>query len=42
MAPEASLGLEFIETYKSIRDMSAEQVLEEMKTRALLVGNATK
>lgn len=42
MAPDALVGLELLESYRSIKDMSAEQVLEEMKTRAFLVGSVTK
>jgi hypothetical protein len=42
MAPDALVGLGFIENYKSIKDMSAEQVLEEVKTKAFQVGNTTK
>jgi hypothetical protein len=42
MAPDAIIGLEFINQEKKISEMSAQEMVEEFKTQAFLVGSVTK
>lgn len=42
MAPDAIAGIEFVNQQKKLGDMSAEEIMEEAKTKAFQVGSAAK